>query len=111
MKSASDPVWSDEPPSLRRQPHSGRTPVSSVDGFPVAANQFSVLQSAEAQSPGPRSEGLVDPRTTRHQRQAAEQASNREMMDTGGHSFAVNVENPAQDNFDHGTCVEPVAVW
>ena len=46
-------------------------PVQSVYGFPVAANQFSVLQSAEAQSQGPRSEGLVDPRTTRHQRQAA----------------------------------------
>ena len=110
MKPASDPVWRDEPPSLRRQPRSERTPTDAVFGFPVAANQYTVLQSAEAQSQGPRSEGLVDPRTTRHQRQAAEQAGNREMMDTGGNSFAVNVENPAQEIVTSETCVEPVAV-
>ena len=110
MKLSSDLVAREEPHTWERQPQSERTPTSTMFGFPVAVNQFSVLQSAEAQSQGPRSEGLVDPRTTRHQRQAAEQAGNREMMDTGGHSFAVNVENPAQDNFDHGTCVEPVAV-
>ena len=52
----------------------------------------------------------MDPRTTRLLRQAAVQDGNREMIDSRGHSFAVNVENPAQDNFDHGTCVEPVAV-
>ena len=52
----------------------------------------------------------MDPRTTRHQRQAAEQAGNREMMDTRGNSFAVNVENPAQEIVTSETCVEPVAV-
>ena len=110
MEPASDPVVPKEPQASHRQPLSERTPASAVFGFPIAANQFSVLQPAEAQSQGPRSEGLVDPRTTRHQRQAAEQAGNREMMDTRGHSFAVNVENPAQDIFDRDTCVEPVAV-
>ena len=110
MKPASNPVVREKPPSLRRQPISERTPTSTMFGFPVAANQYTVLQSAEAQSLGPRSEGLVDPRTTRHLRQAAGQAGNREMIDSRGNSFAVHVENPAQANFDHDACVEPVAV-
>ena len=110
MEPVSDPVVREGPQSSNRQPRSERTPASAVFGFPVAANQYAVLQSAEFQSQGPREEGLVDPRTTRHLRQAAARAGNREMLETGGNSFAECLENPAQDIFDNGTCVEPVAV-
>ena len=110
MEPVSDPVMREEPQASDRQPHSERTPTNAVYGFPVAANQYSVLRSAESQSPGQREEGLVDPRTTRHLRQAAERAGNREKMETGGNSFAIHVENAAQGIFDNGTCVEPVAV-
>ena len=78
--------------------------------FPVVANQYAVLQSTEFQSPGQREEGLVDPRTTRHLRQAEARAGNREMMEIGGHSFTVHLENSAQDNCTSNICVEPVAV-
>ena len=52
----------------------------------------------------------MDPRTTRHLRQAATRAGNREKMETRGNSFTVHIENAAQGIFDNGTCVEPVAV-
>ena len=110
MEPASDPVVREEPPSSSRPPLSERTPVESVYGFPVAANKYEALQSAEAQSPGPREEGLVDPRTTRHLRQAATQAGNRDMLESKGNSFTVHLENPAQEICTSGTSVEPVAV-
>ena len=110
MEPVSDPVMQEEPQTLLRQPRSERTPASAVFGFPVAVNQYAVLQSAEFQSQGQREEGLVDPRTTRHLRQAAERAGNREKMETRGNSFAVHVENVAQGILDNETCVEPVAV-
>ena len=110
MQPASDPVVREEPPSSSRQPLNERTPVESVYGFPVAANQYEALQSAEAQSPGPREEGLVDPRTTRQLRQAAVRAGNRDMMEIRGNSFVVQLENPAQGICTSETCVEPVAV-
>ena len=110
MEPASDPVVREEPPSSSRPPLSERTPVEAVYGFPVAANKYEALQSAEAQSPGPREEGLVDPRTTRHLRQAAAQAGNRDMLESRGNSFTVHLENPAQEICTSGTSVEPVAV-
>ena len=110
MEPASDPVGREEPQSSKRQPHSERTPASAVFGFPVAANQYEALQSAEFQSSGQRKEGLVNPRTTRHLRQAAARAGNREMLETGGNSLTVHVENPAQDICTSDICVEPVAV-
>ena len=63
MEPTSDPVVREEPQSSNRRPRSERTPASAMFGFPVAANQFEALQSAEFQSPGQREEGLVDPRT------------------------------------------------
>ena len=110
MESVSDPVVQEEPQASTRQPHSERTPASAVFGFPVVANQYEALQSTEFQSPGQREEGLVDPKTTRHLRQAAARAGNREMLEAGGNSFAVHIENATQGIFDNGTCVEPVAV-
>ena len=110
MESVSDPVVRDRPQPTVRQPHSERTPASSVCGFPVAVNQYEALQSAEFQNSGQREEGLVDPRTTRSLRQAAKRVGNREKLDIGENSFAVHVENAAQGNFDSDICVEPVAV-
>ena len=110
MELAGNPVMRDRPPSAVGQPQRERTPVSAVFGFPVAENQYLVLQSAKSQSPGQREEGLVDPRTTRHLRQAAASVGNRETMETGGNSFTVHLENAAQGIFDSGTSVEPVAV-
>ena len=111
MEPASDPVVREEPQSSNRQPHSERTPASAVFGFPVAANQYEVLQSAEFQSSGQREEGLVDPRTTRHLRQAARRAAeDQETLNAGNASFTVHLENPAQDNGTSDICVEPVAV-
>ena len=110
MEPVSDPVMREEPQASNRQPHSERTPTSAVFGFPIATNQYAVLQSIDFQSPGQREEGLVDPRTTRHLRQAKARAGNREMMETGGHSFTVHLENSAQDNCTSDICVEPVAV-
>ena len=110
MKPASDPVVREGPQAMNRQFQSERTPVRTVYGFPVAANQYAELQSVELQCPSPREAGLVDPRTTRHLRQATVRAGNREEIETGGYSLAVHVENPAQEIFDRDTCVEPVAV-
>ena len=110
MELVSDPVVREEPHSSNRQPRSERTPASAVFGFPVAANQYAVLHSAESQSPGQREEGLVDPRTTRHLRQAIARVGNREVLETGGHSFTVSLENTAQGIFNSGTSVDPVAV-
>ena len=110
MEPVSDPVMREEPQVSNRQPHSERTPTSAVFGFPVVANQYAVLQSAEFQSPGQRDEGLVDPRTTKHLRQAKARAGNREKLETGGNSFTVHLENPAQDICTSDICVEPVAV-
>ena len=110
MKPVSDPVVREGPQAVNRQLQSERTPVKTIYGFPVATNQYSKLQSVELQCPSPREAGLVDPRTTRHLRQATVRAGNREEIETGEHSLAVHVENPAQANFDRDTCVEPVAV-
>ena len=110
MEPVSDLVVQEGPQPADGQPHSERTLANAVFGFPVAANQYSVLQSAEFQSSGQREEGLVDPRTTRHLRQAAARAGNWEKIETRGNSFAVLVENAAQGNFDSDTCVDPVAV-
>ena len=71
-----DPVVRDRPQSADRRPQSERSSISTVFGFPVVQNQFQLLQSAEFQSPGQREEGLVDPKTTRHLRQAVARADN-----------------------------------
>ena len=107
MEPVSDPVVREEPQSSKRRPHSERSAINTVFGFPVVQNQFQSLQSVEFQSPGQREEGLVDPRSTRHLRQAAEDQGTE---NAGNTSFAVHVENPAQDIFANGTCVEPVAM-
>ena len=110
MEPVSDPVMQEGPQPSDHQPRSERTPASAVFGFPVAANQYEALQSAEFQSPRQREGGLVDPRTTRHLRQAAARADNWQMLEAGENSFTVHLENPAQDICTSDICVEPVAV-
>ena len=107
----SDPVVRDRPQSTVHRPQNERSSISTVFGFSVIQNQFQLLQSAEFQSPGQREEGLVDPRTTRHLRQAARRATeDQETLNSGNTSFTVHLENPAQDICTSDICVKPVAV-
>ena len=65
--------------STSRRP-SGESSVQTVFGFPVDQNQFTVLQtdqSAECQRSTERDEGLVDPRTTRLLRWAAQRTDDQ----------------------------------
>ena len=108
METNSDPVVREGSPSSRRT-YSEESPTKEY-GFPVAVNKYSVLQSAEEQSRSPREVGLVDPRTTRHLRRAALQTGNREVGRLRDYSFAVYLENPAQEICTCDISVEPVAV-
>ena len=74
-----DSVTQNSPQIVNRR-LSGNTSVSEVFGFPIAANQFSILQAsqpAETQCQEQEDVGLVDPRTTRHLRIAANRADER----------------------------------
>ena len=85
MDSINDFMAQQSPQSVNRR-FSGDTSVSEVFGFPIAANQFSTLQSiqsAESQSQLQREEGLVDPRTTRHLREAAKRAEAQGILADG----------------------------
>ena len=77
-------------------------------GFPVAANQFRVLSPAESQSQLQREEGLVDPRSTRLFRLAAQRAEDRGTMADGGIPATVTLDRDAQGTFASGDCVDPV---
>ena len=74
-----DSVTQNSPYTVNRR-LSGDTSVSEVFGFPIAANQFSnlqVSQPAKTQCQEQEDVGLVDPRTTRHLRIAANRADDR----------------------------------
>ena len=74
-----DSVTQNSPYTVNRR-LSGNTSVREVFGFPVSPNQFSTLQSsqpAKTQCQLQREEGLVDPKTTRHLRIAANRADDR----------------------------------
>ena len=74
-----DLVTQKSPQTVNRR-LSGDTSVSEVFGFPVVENQFTVLQSsqsAETQCQERDNVGLMDPRTTRHLRIAANRADDR----------------------------------
>ena len=95
---------------------SGDTSVSEVFGFPIAANQFSILQAsqpAETQCQEQEDVGLVDPRTTRHLRIAANRADERghqadvcssatvpTLSNTQGILYSGNVANPVVSGND-----------
>ena len=108
MNPTNDSMAQQRPQSFNHRP-SGGNPASEMFGFPVAANQFTVLQFAEFQSQVQREEGLVDPRSTRHLRLAAQEAGNRGTMAEGEIPATVLVERDAQGNSISGSCVEPVA--
>ena len=110
MDSINDFMAQQSPQSMNRR-FSGDTSVSEVFGFPIAANQFSTLpsiQSVEIQCQLQREEGLVDPKTTRHLREAAKRAEAQGILADGEIPATVLVERDAQGNSISGTCVDPV---
>ena len=111
MKSNCDPAAKGGPHSSSRR-HSGGLPVSEVFGFPVVNNQFNVLQSnqtAESPSQAQRKEGLMDPRSTRLARQAAQRTEDQGIVVDGGVPATITVLRNAQGNFTSGDNVDPVA--
>ena len=79
MDLSRDSVTQNRPYTVSRR-LSGDTSVSEIFGFPIAANQFSTLQSsppAETQGQEQEDVGPVDPRTTRHLRRAAQRTDDR----------------------------------
>ena len=93
MQLNSDPTVKRGPhPSSRRQ--SGGLPASEVFGFPIVNNQFSVLQSNQttgSPSQEQREERLVDPRSTRLARQAAQRTEDQGIVADGGIPATVTV--------------------
>ena len=87
-------------------------PSNELFGFPVSSNQFNVLQpdqTAGSQSQEQKEEGLVDPRSTRLSRQAANRAEGQGTMADGKIPVTVSVLRDAQGIITSGSCVEPVA--
>ena len=87
--------------------------VKSVFGFPLEANQFSILdenQSAETQSQREEEVGFVDPRTTRHLRTAAIRTEERGSQADASSSATVPSHGIAQGNLYTGIGVNPDAI-
>ena len=110
MDSINDSMAQQSPQVVNRR-FSGDTSVSEVFGFPIAANQFSTLHSsqpAETQCQLQREEGLVDPRTTRHLRNAAQRTDEEGSLADVGMPATVPKDRITQGTFTSGTCVDPV---
>ena len=85
--------------------------MEKVLGFPVEANQFSILSNPSAESQCLREEedmGLVDPRTTRHLRAAASRAETRGRQAEIQHPATVHYSSGDAQGIISGTCVELV---
>ena len=105
----SDSVTGKRPQSSNRR-LSGGNIVSDVFGFPLSTNQFSTLQSnqfAESQRSTENEEGLVDPRTTRHLRAAAQRTDDRGNKTEWADSATVHYRN-MQGTFESGNSLNPV---
>ena len=105
-----DSVTQNSPYTVDRR-LSGDTSVSEVFGFPIVANQFSTLQAsqpAETQCQEQEDVGLVDPRTTRHLRNAAQRTDDRGSQADVGSSVTVSAYRNTQGILYSGTCVDPV---
>ena len=105
-----DSVTQNHPSTVNRR-LSGDTSVSEVCGFPIAANQFNVLQAsqpAKTQCQEQNDVGLVDPRITRHLRIAANKANDRGSQADVGSSATVPTFSNTQGIFDSGNVVKPV---
>ena len=111
MDSTSDSRVQKSPQSSSRQ-CSGASSINTVFGFPVDQNQFKVLQSnqtAEFQRSTQREEGLVDPRTTRHLRWAAQRTDDQGIKTVEDLTTTVPTSRNAQGILANDICVEPVA--
>ena len=105
-----DSVKQNSPYTMNRR-FRGNTSVGEVFGFPITANQFSTLQAsqpAETQCQEQEGEGLVDPRTTRHLRRAANRADDRGSQTDVGSSATVPKHRNTQGIFYSGNVVNPV---
>ena len=95
MKSKSDSVTPKRPQTSSRH-SSGGICASDVYGFPIAVNQFAVLQENQTavcqRSTEQREVGLVDPRTTRHLRWSVQQAEDIEAKTKQAVSATVQLE-------------------
>ena len=110
MDFPNDSVTKNSPYTVNRR-HSGDTSVSEVCGFPIAANQFSVLQAsqpAETQCQEQEDVGLVDPRTTRHLRIAANRVDERGNQSDVCSSATVPTYRNTQGILYSGSVVNPV---
>ena len=91
---------------------SGESSINTIFGFPVDQNQFKVLQSnqpVESQRSTKREEGLVDPRTTRLQRLAAQRTEDTRDQAVEELTTTVPTCSTAQGIVD-SDCVEPDAI-
>ena len=90
---------------------SGDTSISEIFGFPIAANQFSTLQTsqpAETQCQEQEDVGPVEPRTTRHLRRAAHKTDDRGSQADVGSFATVPKHRNTQGIFESGNEVNPV---
>ena len=111
MDSTSDSRVQKSPQSSSRQ-CSGASSINTVFGFPVEQNQFNVLQNnqtAEFQRSTQREAGLVDPRTTRLQRLAAQRTEDAGTKTIEELTTTVPTCSTAQ-GIVYSDCVEPDAV-
>ena len=104
---------SDAPKGLQQPSQLPKTdlPSNEVFGFPIINNQFNVLQtsqSAETQCQEQEAVGLVDPRTTRHLRIAANRAYERGSRADVGRSATVPTHRNTQGTFYSRNVVNPV---
>ena len=91
-------------------PSSGIRSVRKMYGFPIIANQFQVLQSeqqaASSRSTEQKEEGLIDPRTTRQRRWAAQGTEEKKAK---AEQTTIHYRT-AQGNSSSDNLVNPVAI-
>ena len=109
MDRTSDAVLQSEPQQTSRQ----CSDVRNVFGFPTSANQFQMLEAEQSATPSrsmeQRQEGLIDPRTTRQSRWAA-QGIEAQRTETERAAAATVVLENAQGTSTSENIVNPVAV-
>ena len=110
MEFPRDSVTRSRPYIVNRRP-SGNISVREVFCFPVSANQFSTMQASQpAETQGQEQEdvGLVDPRTTRHLRRAAQRTDDRGSLADVQSSATVPTLSNTQGILYSGNDVNPI---
>ena len=105
-----DSVTQNSPYTVNRRLRDN-TSVREVFGFPVSPNQFSNLQAsqpAETQCQEQEDVGLVDPRTTRHLRIAANRTDDKGSQADVGNSATVPKHSNTQGILYSGNVLNPV---